>query len=61
MVSQLIFMIINQFLLIPPLTLLKKFSVEDFPGGTVDKNLPTNARDMGSVPELGRFYLPQSN
>ena len=54
-------MIINQFLLIPPLTLLKKFSVEDFPGGTVDKNLPTNARDMGSVPELGRFYLPQSN
>ena len=27
----------------------------DFPGGSVVKNLPANARDMGSIPGLGRF------
>ena len=26
----------------------------DFPGGSVVKNLPANAADMGSIPELGR-------
>ena len=26
-----------------------------FPGGSVVKNLPANAGDMGSVPESGRF------
>ena len=26
-----------------------------FPGGSVVKNLPNNARDSGSIPELGRF------
>ena len=26
----------------------------DFPGGSVVKNLPANARDVGSVPGLGR-------
>ena len=25
-----------------------------FPGGSVIKNLPANAGDMGSIPELGR-------
>ena len=25
-----------------------------FPGGSVIKNLPTNAGDVGSIPELGR-------
>ena len=33
----------------------------DFPGGAVDKNLPANAGDMGSIPGLGRFHIPQSN
>ena len=33
----------------------------DFPGGTVDKNLPVNAGDMGSIPGLGRFRMPKSN
>ena len=33
----------------------------DFPGGAVDKNLPSNARDMGSIPGPGRFHMPQSN
>ena len=25
------------------------------------KNLPANAGDMGSVPDLGRFHMPHSN
>ena len=33
----------------------------DFPGGTLDKNLPANAGDMNSVPGLGEFHVPQSN
>ena len=36
-------------------------SFEDFPGGTVGKNIPANARDIGSIPGLGRFHMPQSN
>ena len=26
----------------------------DFPGGSVVKNLPANAGDLGSIPRLGR-------
>ena len=33
----------------------------DFPGGTVDKNLPASAGDMGSIPPRGRFHMPQGN
>ena len=33
----------------------------NFPGDTVDKNLPTNAGDMGSIPGPGRFHMPQGN
>ena len=33
----------------------------DFPGGTVVKNLPVNAGDMGSIPGPGRSHMPQSN
>ena len=29
----------------------------DFPAGTVDKNLPANAGDMGSIPGLGRSHM----
>ena len=32
-----------------------------FPGGTVVKNPPANAGDMGSSPALGRSHMPQSN
>ena len=32
----------------------------DFPGGTVDKNLP-NAGDTGLIPGLGRSHTLQSN
>ena len=33
----------------------------DFPGGTIYKNLPANAGDMGSIPGLGRFHMPRGN
>ena len=35
--------------------------VPDFPGGVADKNLLASAGDMGSIPVLGRFYMPQGN
>jgi hypothetical protein len=33
----------------------------DFSGGPVDKNLPANAGDVGSVPGLGGFYLHRAD
>ena len=33
----------------------------DFPGGTVNKNPPANAGDMGSILSLGRFHMPRDN
>ena len=27
----------------------------------MDKNLPANAGDMGSIPGLGRFHMPRGN
>ena len=33
----------------------------DFPGGTVVKNLPANAGDVGLSPGLGRSHTPRSN
>ena len=35
--------------------------VPDFPGGTVDKNLPANAEDMGLIPGPGRSHMLWSN
>ena len=32
-----------------------------FPGGTMVKNPPANAGDMGSIPGLGRSHMPRSN
>ena len=29
-----------------------------FPGGSVVKNLPASAGDMGSMPDLGRSHMP---
>ena len=31
-----------------------------FPDGSVVKNLPANAGDMGSIPGPGRSHMPQS-
>ena len=33
----------------------------DFPGGTVVKNLPANAGDMGLSRGPGRSHMPRSN
>ena len=38
-----------------------KYHVSDFPGGSVVKNLPAHAGDMGSIPDLGRSHMLQSN
>ena len=32
-----------------------------FPGGSVVKNPPANAGDMGSIPDLGRSHMLRSN
>ena len=32
-----------------------------FPGGSVVKNPPANAGNMGSIPDLGGSHVPQSN
>ena len=37
------------------------FTWEDFPGGTVDKNLPANARDTGSISGLERSHKQWGN
>ena len=34
---------------------------EGFPGGTVVENLPANAGDTGSSPDLERSHMPRSN
>ena len=34
---------------------------EDFPGGTVGKDLPADAEDMGLTPGLGRSHTLPSN
>ena len=36
-------------------------NISDFLGGTVNKNLPTNAVITGLIPGLGRFHMLQSN
>ena len=33
----------------------------DFPGGTMDKNLPASAGDMGLIPDPGRSHVLWSN
>ena len=40
---------------------MKKTERRDFPGGTVDRNLPASAGDTGTIPDLGRFHMPRGN
>ena len=40
---------------------LKKWYRWDFPGGTVNGNLPANAGDTDLLPGLGGFHMPLSN
>lgn len=35
--------------------------VGDFPGGAMDRNLPTNAGDKDSIPSPGRVHMLRSN
>jgi len=35
--------------------------VENFSGGTVDRNPPANAGDMGLIPGQGRFHMLQKS
>ena len=39
----------------------KIFNIGDFPGGTVVKNPPAHAGDMGMIPGPGRSHMSQSN
>ena len=34
---------------------------QDFSGGAMDKNLPANAGDTGSIPAPGRSHMSQSS
>ena len=45
----------------PKMSQRKKTTGQGFPCGTVVKNLPANAGDMGSSPGLGRSHMPRSN
>lgn len=40
---------------------LSEFYPGGFPGGTVNRHLPANARDVGSIPGAGGFLTPWSN
>ena len=38
-----------------------KGKARDFPDGTVEKNLPANAGDVGLIPGLGRLHVSWSS
>ena len=40
---------------------LKYYEKKGFPGGSVVKNLPANAGDMGLIPDPGRSHMLQGN
>ena len=40
---------------------LKLYPEGGFPGGSVVKNPPANARDMNSIPGLGSSHMPRNN
>ena len=39
----------------------RRIGIVDFPGGTVDKNPPSNAGDTGSIPDPGKSHIPQGS
>ena len=51
---------IGKLLLLPQNMGIAKKQEQDFPGGTVDGNLPDNAGDTGSIPGPGRFYTQRN-
>ena len=44
-----------------PSLFIKRNVLQGFPDGSVVKNPPANAGDTGSIPDLGRFHILQSN
>ena len=40
---------------------LKYEAIRGFPGGSVLKNPPASVENVGSIPDLGRSHMPQSN
>ena len=46
---------------IDAIILNKILANQGFPGGTVVKNPPANAGDVGSSPDPGRSHMPWSN
>mgnify|MGYP006996681056 CR=1 FL=1 len=40
---------------------LEKYNLLDFPHGSVVKNLPNNAGDIGSITHPRIFYMPRGN
>ena len=47
---------LKSHLLIPP-PIIRKVLNGDFCGGTVDKNLPASAGDMGGIPDQGTCHM----
>ena len=43
------------------MAVIKKTEMRGFPGGAVVKDPPAKAGDTGSIPDLGRPHMPQSN
>ena len=39
----------------------KKKNFQDFPGGSVVKNMPANSGEKSSIPVPGRFHMPWGN
>ena len=42
-----------------PKSCIQNLWLQDFPGGSVDKNLPANVGDMTLIPGPGRFHMPR--
>ena len=40
---------------------IHKKEMQDFPDGSVVKNLPANTWDTGWIPGLGRYHIPRGN
>jgi len=49
----------NSFYLL--VNMLENTAKLDFPGGSMDRNLPASAADTGSILVLGRFHRPWSS
>ena len=41
--------------------ILRNVKTKGFPGGSMAKNPPANAGDMGLIPDAGRSHRPWSN